>query len=449
MSKLTSFLSVTYIKLIILWSVSKLRIHVVKPGESIYSIAKIYNVPYQRILRDNEIDNPQHLVVGEALVILQGNRLHRVTRGESIYTIARNYNVTPSAIMGANPQISGLPRIDVGDVLFIPNKSMDLGTIDVNGYALPDIELNTLRKTLPYLTYLSIFSHQVRADGSIADIPDEPLIRAARAAGVAPLMVVTNIKEGASFDADIAHAILTNPVVQNNFLNNVIRTLRQKNYYGLDLDFEYLHRTDRVNYDNFVRKVVATLRPLGYIVTSALAPKTKADQPGILYEAHDYPVHGALLNHVILMTYEWGYTYSAPMAVAPIDEVAKVLNYAISAIPRNKILMGVPTYGYVWTLPYKPGTAARAVSYKQAIDLARRYGAHIQYDQKSQAPFFTFYDENKKENIVWFEDARSIRAKLLLLNKYRLGGLSYWTIQQFFAPNWLVLSSMYNIRKVL
>lgn len=188
---------------------------------------------------------------------------------------------------------------------------------------------------------------------------------------------------------------------------------------------------------------------MGYTVTTALAPKISAVQQGTLYEAHDYPVHGELADHVIIMTYEWGYTFSPPMAVAPLNEVRRVLNYAVTAIPRRKILMGIPNYGYNWTLPYQPGTAAEAISNTQAVELALREGAFIQYDPIAQSPFFTYYDENGRLHEVWFEDARSILAKLTLANEFRLGGVSYWTINQYFPQNWLVLESVFDVIKVL
>jgi spore germination protein len=378
-----------------------MKIHVVRQGESVYSISKIYNVSPKKIITDNEIKSPFQLVIGQSLVIIDKER---------------------------NP---------------------NLRTIEVNGYALPNINMQVLRKTLPNLTYLSIFSYQVKEDGNLISIPDEPLINAARSFGTAPIMVITNIKEGGSFSGSIANKILTNKIIQDNFIKNIVSTLKQKNYSGLDIDFEYLFPSDRENYNNLLRRIVLVLRPMGYIVTSALAPKTSATQQGILYEAHDYPVHGALLNHVILMTYEWGYTYSEPKAVAPINEVRKVIRYAVSAIPRRKILMGIPTYGYDWTLPHKKGTAATALSYNGAIELAKRVGARIRYNYISQSPFFNYFDKNGREHQVWFEDARSIYAKLLLTREFSLGGVSYWTIQKYFPQNWLVLNSFYNIKKIL
>ncbi|HHV98376.1 MAG TPA: LysM peptidoglycan-binding domain-containing protein [Clostridiaceae bacterium] len=424
-------------------------IHVVRPGDSIYSIARQYGVSPQKIISDNELTNPDRLVVGQTIVVLEGVRRHAVVPGESLYSIARQYGVSVNALIAANPQITNPALIYVGQIINIPPRTIRFGPIMVNGYAFPNINRDVLNRTLPHLTFLSIFSYQVRSDGSLITIPDEPLIQAARAARVAPLMVITNIREGGGFSSDIAHAILTDSQAQNNLINNVVNTLRQKNYHGLDIDFEYIYPYDRESYNNFLRRIVNTLRPLGYTITTAIAPKISATQQGLLYEAHDYPVHGALVDHVIIMTYEWGYTYGPPMAVAPINEVRRVLNYAVTAIPRQKIFMGIPNYGYDWTLPYTPGTAARTISNPGAVELAANVGAVIRFDQTAQAPFFNYYDANGRQHVVWFEDARSILAKLTLANEFRVGGLSYWTIGRYFPQNWLVLSQVYDVVKVL
>ncbi len=426
-----------------------LIIHVVRPGESLYGIARLYRVPVSEIAEANELENLNQLVVGQTLVIPQGFRQHRVAPGQTLYSIARDYRVTVNDILEANPQIVNPAQVSPGMIINIPPTTRKLGTIEVNGYTFPNIDDEVLRKTLPYLSYLSIFSYEVKLDGSLTNIEDQRLIDAARAANVAPLMVITNLEAGGGFSSDIARAILTNEEVQETLISNIITNLENKNYYGLDIDFEYIYPEDRKAYNDFLRKITTRLNGLGYPVTTALAPKISADQQGVLYEAHDYPVHGALLEHVILMTYEWGYTYGPPLAVAPINEVRRVLDYAITAIPSEKILMGIPNYGYDWVLPYQEGTAAKTISNVEAVQLALREGATIMYDTKAQAPYFNYYDDEGREHVVWFEDARSIRAKLGLVDQYNLGGVSYWTIGKYFPQNWAVLSSMYDVEKVL
>lgn len=427
----------------------KLIIHVVKPNDSIYSISRRYGVEPEKIIADNELTSPENLVIGQSIVVTNGTRRHTVLSGQSLFSIARDYNIELNRLIAANPQLPNPNRLQPGQVVIIPQRTEKLGTIDVNGFAFANIDREVLNKTLPHLTYLSIFSHQVLPDGSLQDIDDRPLIAAARQAGVAPIMVITNLREGEGFSSELANTILTNQQVQDNLIENVVATLQEKSYFGLDVDFEYIFQSDRENYNNFLERLVQRLKPLGYTISSSIAPKTSADQRGLLYEAHDYPVHGNLLDHVIIMTYEWGYTYGPAMAVSPENQVRRVLNYAVTAIPRQKIFMGLPNYGYDWTLPFVRGSAAINLTNRQAVELAQRVGANIQYNYESAAPFFRYYDESGAQHEVWFNDARSYYSLLSLINQYNLGGASYWTIMSYDPQNWLVLESMYNVRKVL
>lgn len=98
-----------------------------------------------------------------------------------------------------------------------------------------------------------------------------------------------------------------------------------------------------------------------------------------------------------------------PLAVSPINEVRRVLDYAVTEIPPEKILMGMPNYGYDWTLPFMRGTPAQSVSLTQAVDLALRYGVEIQFDEQAQTPYF-YYTDNGTQHVVWFDDPRSIDA---------------------------------------
>ncbi|HZJ75869.1 MAG TPA: LysM peptidoglycan-binding domain-containing protein [Clostridia bacterium] len=423
-------------------------IHIIRPGDTLYKIGQRYGVSAERLITDNAISSPERLMVGQAIVVPVTSVQHTVSSGESLYSIAQRYSVTVDEIVAANPQITNPAQISVGQVITIPLSDEKLGSIYVNGYVFPGINTETLRRTLPNLTFISIFSYEVRADGSLSNINDQAIIDAARAANVAPLMVITNIREGGGFSSDIAHAVLTNETAQNNLINNILQTL-PKGYYGINVDFEYIFPYDRESYNQFIARLTETLKAQGYIVTTSLAPKISADQPGTLYEAHDYPFHGRTVDFVILMTYEWGYTYGPAQAVAPLNEVRRVLDYAVTAIPPEKILMGMPNYGYDWTLPFVQGSSARVLSNTAAANLASEVGAGIKFDSKAQSPYFNYFDNNGKEHVVWFEDARSIRAKLYTVNEYGLAGVSYWTLNSYFPQNSIVLNSMYNVIKVL
>ena len=421
-----------------------------RPGDSVFSIAQSYGVSAQEVTGNNMLSDPGRLVVGQTLVLPAESVTHTVAPGESLLGIARRYETTTEALLRANPQIADPDRIQAGQVLTLPVTLEKLGPAEVNGYAFATIPSRTLDWTLPYLTYLSLFSYEARSDGSLTSLDDSRAVQAARAQRVAPMMSVTNIRPGGGFGGEIAHAVLTDTQVQDTLLENIVGALGGgEKYYGLNLDFEYIYPQDREAYNAFLKRVVERLHPLGYWVSTSLAPKTSAGQPGLLYQAHDYPVHGELADRVILMTYEWGYTFGPARAVAPLNLVQQVLDYAVTAIPPEKILMGIPNYGYDWTLPFVQGTAARSLSNVGAVDLAARVGAQIMFDETAQSPYFNYYDSDGRQHEVWFEDARSIRAKLELAHRYGLAGVSYWTVNVFFPQNWLVMEGTFDVKKRL
>lgn len=427
-----------------------LIIHVVQAGDTVGSIARRYGVSPETIISVNQLTDPDQLVVGQTLVVPQGQRIYIVRPGDTLTSIARQYQVPLQSLQGENPDIDSAGRIYPGQVVVIPPPGeQSQRDIEVNGYTFPGSNLALVQTAFPSLTYLSIFSYEVRADGSLSTIDDQRWIAAARSARVAPVMVITNIRAAGGFDSDIAHAVLNDAAVQKKLIDNIVNVLQTKNYYALNIDFEYVYAYDRLSYNAFLRTITARLHELGYPVMTALAPKLSAGQTGLLYEAHDYPVHGATVDRVILMTYEWGYLAGPPQAVAPLNQVRRVLDYAVTVIPPSKILMGIPNYGYDWTLPYVRGTLATTFSNVEAVARARRNRAEIRYDPTAQSPYYNYTDAQGRQHIVWFEDARSIRAKLALVKEYNLAGVSYWTIERPFPQNLVVLNSDFNVKKVI
>jgi spore germination protein len=286
-------------------------------------------------------------------------------------------------------------------------------------------------------------------DGNLRSISDDKLISMAKDKKVVPVMVITNIGEEGRFSSNLAHQILINETIQNKLITNVFSTMYKKGYSGLDVDFEYVPPEDRDLYINFLRKVRREINRRNSFLVVAVAPKYSDDQKGVLYEAHDYKRIGELADHVIIMTYEWGYSGGEARAVSPLNLVQRVLDYAVTRIPPSKILMGIPNYGYDWTLPFTTGSLATSIGNYEAVNIARSNNQSIKYDPVAQAPYFNYTDAKGAKHIVWFEDARSIQAKLGLVTKYNLEGISYWTLNRFFPQNYLVLNSLFKINKYL
>ena len=424
-------------------------IYTVKAGDTLYNIANRVGSSVEELVRVNGLTRPNDLAIGQNLFIPIGHNssnTYTVAKGDTMFLIAQKLGVSLNALISANPQILNPNVIQIGQVINIPSSTKT--TIEVNGYAIANISDTTLNMTLPYLTYLSIFSYEARADGSLTNLYEESLIESARNSRVAPVMVVTNIGENGGFDCNLAHTILSNQQIQNTLITNIISIVNAKNYTGVDIDFEYLYPEDRLAYVEFLRRLKTQLTPLNKSLSVAVAPKYRDNQQGILYEAHDYALIGEVADRVIIMTYEWGYVYGEPMAISPYSEVEAVISYAVTRIPSNKILMGMPNYAYDWATPWKQGDEARTITNQRALDIALNNGATIMFDEKAQAPYFN-YIENGVTRVVWFEDARSIDSRLNLVTRYNLAGVSYWTINNFYPVNWSVLESRFNIAKKL
>lgn len=420
-------------------------IHVVQPNETVASIAQEYGVGVERLIFDNQILDLTKLVVGQALLILYPEITHQVQTGDTLYTIANEYGVTTLELIRNNPYLAGESILLPGQNIIIKYEDEVIGTMETNGYVYPFVEAYVLTETLPYLTSLSIFSYGFTMEGELIPIEDEALIAQTLEMGVNPILVLTPFSIYGSFNNELVHVVSTDPVVQENIINNLLVTVREKGYTGVDVDFEFIRAEDRVPYAEFIRNLTTRMNAEGYTVSVALAPKVSADQPGLLYEGVDYALLGEIANSVLLMTYEWGYTYGPPMAVAPINKVREVLDYAVTVIPPEKIDMGIPNYGYDWPLPFEQGvTAARSIGNVEAIQIAAANNAVIQYDEVAQSPFFT-YRRDGVDHIVWFEDVRSILAKLKLVPEYGFRGVGYWQLMRFFRQNWLLVNALFNI----
>lgn len=422
-------------------------IYTVKPGDNLTTLARMFGIPANRIAADNALRDPNALSVGQNLVIMSNSIRYVLREGQTLFSIAQEFEVPLETLIDANPNVNPI-SLQPGEVIIIPQENRaPRRPIIVNGYAYPNIRESALNCSLPFLTFLSPFSYSITPAGElIAPDADDLIYRAARNA-VMPLMVVTNIFDG-SFSTEVLSRILADPDARERLIGSIMYELDDKKYYGLNLDMEYISPDDRESYNDFLREVSERVHRNGYILMTAVAPKYRADQQGILYESHDYPIQGRYADYVVIMTYEWGYTYSAPMSVQPIEEVRKVLSYAVSEIPSEKILMGMPNYGYDWTLPYTRGTAAQSIGFIAATELAAQYNSEILYDEKSQTPYFYYTESNGTRHVVWFDDPRSVNEKLKLVEEFDLAGVSYWTINRCYIPNWLVLQSQFEVVKL-
>lgn len=423
-----------------------LVLYTVQKGDTLYSVSLKFGVAAGLIAVWNAIDPPYALVVGQCLLLLTPRALYTVREGDTYASVSARTGVSERELFANNPNLSGgTAPLYAGQTLVLSFEEEPSDTAEMTGYAYPFIETGVLYYSLPYISALIPFTYGFLADGTLVPLDDERLISAARSAATSSLMHLSTLTENGNFSADRALALFSSPSAQDTLIYNVERTITEKGYSGLDIDFEFIPGSAAADYAAFITKLRYRLSPLGYKVIAALAPKTRDDQPGVLYEGHDYALVGAAADAVLLMTYEWGYTYGPPMAVAPISAVRRVLDYAVSRIPPEKIYMGLPNYAYDWILPYKQGySRATSIGNDEALDIARRFGAEIKFDETSKTPYFTYYDAGATHE-VWFEDARSMQEKFRLIKEYGFRGGGYWNVMRKFTQGFLLQNTTFAL----
>lgn len=239
-----------------------MEIYVVKPGDTVDSIAESYKIPVSSVIYNNQLASPYPLAVGQALLLSTGE------------TAAPSYPAW------------------------------------VGGYAYPFIEQSVLDETLPYLSSLYVFSYGFTPEGELVppSLNDDFMIRSALAAGVRPVLTLTPFGADGNFNNYLITSVVNNEEARDNLLSNLLSTLQEKGFQGVDIDFEYILPQDRIPFADFVAETRRLLSPYGYHVSIALAPKTSDSQSGLLYEGKDYGLLGEAADSVLLMTYEWGYT---------------------------------------------------------------------------------------------------------------------------------------------
>lgn len=424
-------------------------IHVVQPGETLQSIAGTYTVSAERLIIENGITNPDNLVVGQTIVIVQPKITYTIQEGDTLKGIAQKNNVTVMQILQNNPFLSNRDYLYPGETIVISYDTDKIGKIVISGYAYPFIGKEVLKKTLPYLTYLTIFNYRITRRGTLVDIHDEEIIELAKAYGVAPMMLVSTLDEFGTSSGEIANIIYSNPDVQNELFDNAISIMKKKGYCGLNMYLQYLRPENRTLVEEYVRNFSIRLREEGFRIIATITPRTTVESTGVLIEEIDYSNIAKYVDGMLLLTYSWGFSYEPPTSVTPVNVIKNILNYVVSLVPPDKLFLGLPIIGYDWQLPYIPGISkANAITNEGAIQLALENGVAIQYAQDAEAPYFYYIRDGNEIHVVWFKDARSIDAITNLVTEYNLQGTGIWNIMNYFAQMWFVINVKYEIIKL-
>ena len=423
-----------------------MQIHVVRPGQTLWSIGQEYDVPSGLLARFNGLTEPYRLSVGQSLLILKPGMLYTVRSGDTVFRLTQAFGLEKNALYRNNPGLSQQDRLYPGQVLVIQLEDTGNYKTELMGYVYPWVNTRVLRGILPYAARLAPFTYGFTAEGELVEPDDAEVLTLAKEFGTKTLLHLSTLTEQGNFSAQRAEAMLNDPQIQRRLIEQTVRVMQEKGFSGVDVDFEYLGRDLAESYASFLEALAQAVHEAGGILMAAVAPKTSDDQPGTLYEGHNYAAIGRAADQVLLMTYEWGYTYGPPMAVAPVNAVRRVVEYAVGRIAPEKLILGFPNYAYDWTLPYEAGlTRAVVIGNETAPQLAFQTGSEILFDETAKTPWFSYTGADGAVHEVWFEDVRSSEAKFRLVTEFGLKGLGYWNFMRPFTANFSLLNAMFAL----
>jgi len=359
------------------------------------------------------------------------------------------HGVTPMEILRNNPYLSDMEFLYAGETIVISYQTNRKRTIATIGYTFSYIDRSVLIKTLPFLTYLTIFNYRTTSEGEIISSADDTEInQLAKTYGVAPMMFISTMTEEGIINREVTYNIINNPTVQDRFIDNALYILRTKGFYGINI---YAENVTNGNIDSiaaYLKKASAIFHSEGYKVLVTITPATNVDIPGVNFERLDYSKLSEYADGIIFSSYDWARSYSYPSSIFPVDFLRGLLDYAVSIIPSELIFLGITTLGYDWTLPYVPGaTEATVITNENAVLIAAENNIPIQFNEAAQSPYFYYIDSSGIMHVIWFKDARSFDARAGLVEEYNLQGISIWTIMRFDARMWLIINTQYYIQK--
>ncbi|MDT8902988.1 glycosyl hydrolase family 18 protein [Anaeroselena agilis] len=270
------------------------------------------------------------------------------------------------------------------------------------------------------------FWYKATPSGTLETKESQQVYDTARSLGLKMYPLVTN-KTGST------DAVLGDPAIRSKAIGNIVKIVQERNYDGINIDFELLPPKHRDNLTAFMAELYPKMKAINKTLIISVFPKVDVAED--VSGAYNYAELAKNADFLQIMLYDKHWETSEPGAIAPLGWYEKNLQYAIdNSGGAHKIIAGVGAYGYDW----QKGGKGDTITYANAIVKAEQKGAKIMYDETAQAPHFTYGDHE-----VWFEDKRSTAAKLDIVAKYNPAGIAVWRLGQEQPEIWQLIDQKF------
>lgn len=315
-------------------------------------------------------------------------------------------------------EITGLPRPE-------PRPVAPVGKIFAGYYINQDVAYEVLQRHGSALDWLVYWGNELDAAGHIQGT-DSPRTLAWAAGNGRPLIALL-----ANHTREANSRLLNNRGAWETAVRE-LEDLLAKGYSGINVDFEDVPVEDGPALTEFVCTLYRRLKPQGHHISLSLPAKT-TDAGNSWSGAFDYAELGRCADHVVIMTYDFSWAGGSPGPVGPLGWMKRVMEYAATRIPKEKLLLGLPAYGYDWPVD---GGRGRALTTRTIQSLLAAQGIAAEYHPEHGESTFTYVDEEGIRRVVWFTPPEGVAAKLALVEELDLAGVAMWRLGQEMEGYW-------------
>lgn len=430
-----------------------MEIYVVQPGDTINSIALKFNISSEKLIADNGLISPNTLALGQALVILHPKETYIVQENDTLATIADSYQISLLQLVRNNPFLYDRQYISPGETLVISYNTVK--DIQVHSYTYAFINQDLLERALPYLTYLSVYNYQAIENTIITnESDDDRIIELSKKYNTIPLLMVSAYSSKGELDIEYAYQLLLDDTQQEKLINDLLQIMESKGYYGLNLLVGNITHYNQSLYLKAFTRISQRLKNAGYffLITISIG-YSMGNGYSLKYADIDYNSISLIVDNLVFMQDVWGEQTHPPAPVSNISLIKPFIEYVTGQVSVNNISIGKPQIAFDWALPYIPGSSEiNTLSLQSAIILAYEKRATIQLDEESQTPYYLYEKlnvRNVEDHIVWFIDARSIRALDEVIINNNLPNTGIWYIGSYNQQVFSMINANYSIIKMI
>ncbi|HSN17972.1 MAG TPA: glycosyl hydrolase family 18 protein [Gammaproteobacteria bacterium] len=262
----------------------------------------------------------------------------------------------------------------------------------------------------------------VDANGNLQSSLTASLLASDASEGKLTYVTVSNFG-AVDFDPAIAHGAMVTH--RGNTIGNLVALAKAEHITGINIDFEGIYPSDRTAYSEFVANLAVQLHAANSLLMLSVPAKSSDNPSDDWTWPYDYPVIGKSADFIQVMTYDEHVPGQGPGPVAGIDWMQASLIYAVSQIQHDKVLLGLPAYGYDFDVTHNTGVQ---VDWKDTDALIASTGAVPSWQATTESEHFDYTASDGSMHQVWYETPQGIRDKSHLAVELNLAGVSVWAL---------------------